>query len=347
MTTTARCRPRRRYRALVALAAGALAGAFTLALSRHTATLPPDFGVAWRGAQALVAGADPYMVVGPGTQFPFDFPLLYPMPAVLLNLPLAPLPLGAARALFAAVTFGVAAYGLTRRAWFPLVALTSSAALGTLIVTQWSAAMVAAGTLPALAWLASAKPNVGLAIAAAWTTRRQWVLGTGGTLLLCAAGLALVPRWPAEWLATFAQAPHIRSPLATPGGALMLLGLLRWRRADARLLVALALVPHTPAYYDTLPLFLVPSSFGEALLLAALTWLAVSVEALGGTAGSGYGGIMDKRGLMILVFVYLPCLAMVLRRPNEGDVPAWLDRAARAVRARVARPRADARGTTT
>lgn len=336
----------RKARSVAALAVAIVAGAFTLALSRHTPTLPPDFGVTWRGAQALLAGADPYASVGPGRRFAFDFPLLYPMPAVLLDLPLAALPADVARAIFAAATFGLAAFGLTRRAWYPLAALTSSAALGTLVVTQWSAAMLAAATLPAMAWLAAAKPNVGLAIAAAWTTRRQWAWGVGGALLLCVVGLALVPGWPIEWLHALPLAPHIRSPLSIPGGVLVLLALLRWRRAEARLLVMLACVPHTPAYYDALPLFLVPSSLREALLLSALTWAAVSVEAFVGPAGAGYGGMMDKRGLVILLLLYLPCLAMVLRRPNEGDVPARLDRVVRSVYARVTAWRHHTRGAT-
>ena len=29
-------------------------------------------------------------------------------------------------------------------------------------------------------------------------------------------------------------------------------------------------------------------------------------------------------GLLMVVFVYLPALAVVLRRPNEGPLPAWM-----------------------
>ena len=29
-------------------------------------------------------------------------------------------------------------------------------------------------------------------------------------------------------------------------------------------------------------------------------------------------------GILIVVMIYLPALAIVLRRPNEGDLPAWM-----------------------
>jgi hypothetical protein len=32
-------------------------------------------------------------------------------------------------------------------------------------------------------------------------------------------------------------------------------------------------------------------------------------------------------GLAIVIGLYLPALWMILRRPNEGAVPAWLERA--------------------
>ena len=42
---------------------------------------------------------------------------------------------------------------------------------------------------------------------------------------------------------------------------------------------------------------------------------------------------------MVVPLLYLPCLIMVLRRPNEGDVPEWLERkvsgAVRPVRRRL------------
>ena len=30
-------------------------------------------------------------------------------------------------------------------------------------------------------------------------------------------------------------------------------------------------------------------------------------------------------GWIFIALLHLPCLAMILRRPNEGDVPSWVD----------------------
>ena len=39
------------------------------------------------GAEAWMAGKDPYSIVGPGREFDQYFPLLYPIPAVLVGVP--------------------------------------------------------------------------------------------------------------------------------------------------------------------------------------------------------------------------------------------------------------------
>ena len=60
----------------------------------------------------------------------------------------------------------------------------------------------------------------------------------------------------------------------TAGGPLILLALLRWRRPEARLLVALGCIPHTTMLYEALPLFLVARRWQEGVLLAALSGCA-------------------------------------------------------------------------
>jgi hypothetical protein len=110
-----------------------------------------------------------------------------------------------------------------------------------------------------------------------------------------------------------------------PGGPLALLALLRWRRTEARLLVALACVPQSLMLYDTVPLFLVPRTFRESALLVALSYIALGAV----TRGGPYPDIAHyalASGRVTTVLLYLPCVAMVLKRPNDGAVPGWLDR---------------------
>jgi len=42
--------------------------------------------------------------------------------------------------------------------------------------------------------------------------------------------------------------------------------------------------------------------------------------------------LIIARGELVVLCYFLPCLVMVLRRPNEGDVLAWMERAAERMR---------------
>src|SRR5206468_4810875 len=129
------------------------------------------------------------------------------------------------------------------------------------------------------------------------------------------------PSWPADWLAavrhtslvTPGGTPYL-APILTPGGALAALMLLRWRRPEARLVLALACVPQTPLLYETVPLFLVPQTIVEGGVLWLGSWLVALLQALGGP----YGTVLERftaprRAIGWLL--YVPCVAMVLRRP--------------------------------
>jgi hypothetical protein len=100
--------------------------------------------------------------------------------------------------------------------------------------------------------------------------------------------------------------------------------LLRWRRPEARLVLALACVPQTPLLYGTVPLFVVPSTIVEGGVLWLGSWLAALWLSIGGP----YGSRLDRftvSATAIGWLLYLPCVLMVLRRPNEGYAPAWLE----------------------
>ena len=84
---------------------------------------------------------------------------------------------------------------------------------------------------------------------------------------------------------------------------------------EARLLAALAFVPQTPSPYEALPLFLVIHTWVEAVIItlsAAIPFVAVNLLDLGVPIAS-----------WVVWAIYLPCLAVVLRRANEG--PPFVD----------------------
>jgi hypothetical protein len=102
-----------------------------------------------------------------------------------------------------------------------------------------------------------------------------------------------------------------------PGGFLLLLALLRWRDARARVLGTLALVPQLTVLYEALPVFLVCRSRQEGYALAALSWVVAFGQAWQ-LRGSGLP--METAAVVgwpwLLIGLYLPALALVLRQPK-------------------------------
>lgn len=315
---------------IVAAAAGTRAFHFA-ARSAHGR----DFDQVWFAARALLAGADPYALIGPGRAFDWEAPFFYPLPAALLGVPFAPLTRPVADAAFAALGAGLLAWVLLRRSYVPLLLVASYPLAFAVEAVQWSPLLAASLGLPWLGMAYAAKPTIGAALLVA---RPSWWAVLGGGALL-AVSFLLQPTWVADWRgalqgaavgATSSSIPYM-APVTMPGGPLALLALLRWRRPEARLLAALACVPQTLLVYEAVPLLLIPKRAGEVVVLLLTSWAA----ALWLATQAPFAGRLDSltaSGTAIVVCLYLPCLAMVLRRPNEGALPAWLERRIAATR---------------
>ena len=302
-----------------------------------------DFAQLWYGARALLGGENPYLAVGPGRAFDWNAPLLYPMPAVLLAVPLSMLSLPVATSLFTGLGAFALALAVTRVGIGGLVALGSLAYLYALEVAQWSPLLAGAALVPWLGFVLVAKPTVGLAL---FAYRPTWQAAAGCAALL-ALSFVVAPGWLHDWLDAVRDGASVAlvtdtgsgtadvavgrrpsawpyvAPLARSAGPLLLLALLRWRRPEARLLLALALVPQTPLLYETVPLFLVARTRQQVMALVALSFAAFLLIRFG--TFDSVQAWYDRSGEAILWCLYLPCLALVLRRPNEGSVPRWLE----------------------
>jgi hypothetical protein len=156
-------------------------------------------------------------------------------------------------------------------------------------------------------------------------------------MVILVLSLVAMPSWPGIWWHVIQYAPHMRTPLFTAVGPFVLLALLRWRRPEARLLAVLACVPQTMVLYVTVPLFLVPESGAESFLLLVLSWLT-QVITFTMSVKPPSAEFYSRSALAIVALMYLPCVVMILRRPNEGAVPE----AVAAVFARVMRWRGTA-----
>jgi len=299
---------------------------------------PSDFAPVRAAARMLLEGRNPYTLIGPGREFEHQFPYIYPVTAAVVAMPFVWPPPRLADALFVGFGAALLAWALTRRtiANPQLLVFASFAMMVTAQNVQWSPWMTAAALIPWLGFLFACKPSIGLAMLVAYPSRAA-VLACGAFTLLT---VIVWPWWIQHWLPNLSSATHMSAPVTRWGGPLILLSLLKWRRSDARLLAALACVPQTPVLYEAVPLFLLVQTFREGTLLIVLMGvMGKIVEATEAAAtGGDYNAWMAYNGQWMVWLVYLPCTAMVLRRPNEGLELDWLSKWAQRWTTAFARP---------
>ncbi len=312
--------PRRLGRALAALGIGLFAATAAWLASHRPGFGTPDFQWWWLTARAVLDGQNPYAVVPNAIDAQFQF--YNPLPAAVLAIPFAFVRPDVGLALFSGVSAAVLAFAATRRSFDPLVMFLSASFAHTIVMGQWSLLLTAALFAPSLAFIGSAKPNIGVAIIAALASWRVAL----AMLAFAVFTVILRPSWPMEWFAVVKTSTYHFSPITIPGGFLLLLAALKWRRPEARLVAALAVVPQSPFVYEAMPAFFVPRSRTEFYALVIGSDVALGIYAyFRGVAPAEFFRI---NGLAVVLCVYLPALVMVLRRPNEGAVPAWIERAA-------------------
>ena len=270
-----------------------------------------DFLELWRGMAAFLEGKDPYATV---RALHPDVALYYPFPALLLFLPLAWLPPVHAEAVFVGLGMAALAYAGWGRPL--LAACISSSALASVMMGQWSPLMTASAVVPALGFVWACKPSVGAVLAAGYVNRTALV----GSVLFTVVSTAIWPGWIVSWLPGLHGSVHV-PPLLRPGGIILLLSLLRWRRPEARMLAALACVPQTGMLYDTLPLFLIPRSRWQAYALVACTHLAAVVIYLRSDVQRPLVEEVAVDWPVLLALCYLPTLIMLLR-PDRAEARA-------------------------
>ena len=136
--------------------------------------------------------------------------------------------------------------------------------------------------------------------------------------------LVIIPRWPLEWLEHLGRQPSKHNPVIMwPMGFVGLLGLLRWRTPEGRLLTASTLVPTASLPYDHLMLWLVARTWKQAAALTVLSWIGyIAVLA---TAPHDLTGSARLLHVLLALGMYLPAAAIVLRHANAGRLPEQVE----------------------
>jgi hypothetical protein len=279
---------------------------------------PPEVRSDWDfyylGARGIIHGINPYRAVEAAMQRgEVKLPLFYPATAPLLLAPLGALSSRLGVSLFSAG--GMLALALSARQRWQWGMLLSAPAFNAVLLGQWSPLLVAAVGLPALTVVWAAKPTVGLALFAGWPSRRAVLSGIALTVL----SLVLFPSWPWDWRDAVAGSPNYLAPIQRPGGFLLLLGLLRWREPEGRLLSVLALVPHTTALHDMLSPLLAARTGRELAVLVTLGYVFAALANNFTPRGPDIvPQMLAAQWPIALSLIYIPALVLVLRRPLAG-----------------------------
>ena len=266
---------------------------------------PSDFDFLYDAAGRLLQGENPYPS---STQW---FP--YPLPAVLLAVPFTQIPLPLASPIFDVLAGWAFVFAMWKyRGTYALLAVASGAYLFAMAHGQTTPLMVAAALVPALGFLLAVRPNVAAALWIAWPSLRAFL----GASLFLALSLAVRPDWPLEW---WRALPPDNTPMAPPilrpFGVVLLLAVLRWRTPEGRLILATAFLPQSTLPYELVALALIPANRLEMGIYVVGTWIAVAMA--GGLSLSSSMTDWTATGWPVtLCAVYLPMLALVLRRPN-------------------------------
>jgi hypothetical protein len=316
--------PTQSSRLLVAVLVGIFSALITAGQYAGKVGFHTDFGMLWFGARALAHGLSPYPLIGPGREFNYTWPLIYPLPAVVSVMPLAIFTERVAAALFVGVSSALLSFGLTRDGWYRMPLFISEAFLSSARLGQWSILITAALFLPWLAMFAIAKPQASIPVIAGSTSRRPILYALLGGVVLIAISTVMQPHWIPEWLAGVRNAKHMEPPISRLAGLLILLVLLKWRRPESWLVLTLAALPQSWGWYGTLPLFTVPSTFGESVFMAGLATVGGNIAAIVMPERFTADAFYNWTATVVILTIYLPAVILILRRPNKGPLPAWL-----------------------
>lgn len=267
----------------------------------HSGQGAGDFIWSLQEARAILHGQNPY-----AGRYGIEA-VPYPLTAALVGIPFCGFPPETAGALFIGVSCGLLGFALTRQGWNRLLVLASYPFWSAVVFIQFSPLVTAAGLLPWLYPVVTAKPNIGFPVAVKAISRNGVLAAAAFSLIT----LVIRPDWPLTWLrATRGYQNFI--PLLSGVGLLLLLAMLWIRRdADARFLLLMGVVPQR-WYYDTLVLWLIPASTVELAAASLLSW--------GALIATPHTRTIQQVAVISTVFNYLPMLGILLARKRPAQL---------------------------
>jgi hypothetical protein len=272
-----------------------------------------DFSWTLTAARDLLSGRNPYGYHYSGIGVP------YPLTVAFIGVPFAWLPEELAAGMFFGLSSFFLAFGLLKTGplWRLLIFL-SPAYFYAMAFVQWSPLLVAMSLYPLFLFLLVIKPHI--AIPMAFSGLVRWKRSAVGiTVVLVLGSLLVMPSWPFVYSNLLnlyeGQFPVL---VVSAGGPLLLLSILNWRDPKARLLLFMSLVPQR-MFYDQLPLWLLPDSKKQMVLLNLFSWLGFYLFFFHFQSSWNWQ-------FWIVISIYIPSLLMVLKKFYSSKKFVILDR---------------------
>jgi hypothetical protein len=257
-----------------------------------------DFAWAYWSGRDLLEGRDPYR------HQPNDEWIPYPLPAAIIGLLFAPLPISIAGAFFFALSSGLLAFGLSRTGYTPLMAFLAAPYWLSLTWAQWTPLIVASAFFPIIGAVLVIKPHIAAPVVLSRLSRGMIV----SSIALLLVSFVIDPSWPFKWIRQLGEFQRYFAILSLPFGPFLLLTLKRRHDPDAQLLLLASIFPQR-WLYDAFILWLIPKSRKEFLYTALASWVAWVWRVFHMPRST------FELGLMCTLCFYSPMLVIVLKRP--------------------------------
>jgi hypothetical protein len=288
-------------RLVISLSIGLITGVCCFLIRNQFYHGAGDFEWALRAARDILSGKDPYDYQYNGIDVP------YPLTVAFIGFPFAWMPDELAAALFIGCSSFLLAYGILKQGEFwRLLIFLSPSYFYAMAFVQWSPLMVAMSFFPVFLFLLVIKPQI--AVPMAFSGYVRWRLfAVIIVIALLLGSLVIMPNWPFEYLTHLGLYEGTIPILVVPaGGPLLLLSLLRWREPKGRLLLLMSLAPQR-MFYDQLPLWLLPGSRNQIILLNITGWIGFYLFFFHFRSAWNWP-------VWIILSIYFPSLIMILKK---------------------------------
>ncbi len=270
---------------------------------------PYDLDFQWsiHMARDFVAGVDPYDIDASNQIVP------YPLPVILVGLPLLPFSPAVASGIFVGFAVFLIVLGLFMKDEFWRYPLLFSAPFigATMIRAQWGPILIAAWMFPIIApYFVLVKPQNALPVALA---KWHWK-GVIISAVILAITLIIDPTWPIRWLSKSVDFEYFIPVFVLPLGPLILVSIRYWKQAEGRLLFLMSLMP-TRAVYDLTLLWVIPKNRYQVWALTLLSWVYPIVS---------FQGAFAVRPGWTIPFLFLPALACLIWENDKDILPNWV-----------------------